>query len=71
MWILSNITKNKPFVLIMLLISVIQIFMIYFGGNLFRTTPLLPKELLTVIILAFSVIPFEMIRRIFYKLRKG
>ncbi len=70
MWILSNIGKNKAFVFIMAFISIIQIIMIYYGGSIFRSTPLLLSELLTVILLAFSVIPFEFIRRIFYKLSK-
>lgn len=68
MWILSNIDKNKPFALIMSFIAVIQIVMIYYGGALFRTVPLLWRELLKVILLAFSVVPFEMLRRIFYNL---
>ena len=46
----------------------IQIVMIYYGGALFRTVPLLWRELLKVILLAFSVVPFEMLRRIFYNL---
>ena len=70
MWILSNIKRNKPFALIMLFISVIQILMIYFGGELFRTVPLTAAELLKVVLLAFTVVPFEIIRRIFFKLRK-
>ncbi len=69
LWILSNISKNKPFILIMLLISVIQIFMIFFGGRLFRCVPLVFGELSFVILLAATVIPFEMIRRLFYKLK--
>ena len=68
MWILSDIGKNKPFGLIMIFISVIQILMIYFGGAVFRTVPLTAGELLCVIALAFTVIPFEIFRRIFYKL---
>ena len=64
----SNIGKNKPFIVIMLLISVLQILMIYFGGSVFRTAPLTLKELLRVIFLSFSVVPFEFIRRIFFKL---
>ena len=70
MWILSNIRKNKPFVFIMIFISVIQILMIYYGGSIFRTVPLTAGSLLCVILLAASVVPFEMIRRIFYKLRR-
>jgi magnesium-transporting ATPase (P-type) len=69
LWLFSNISKNKPFVLILLLISVIQIFMIYFGGPLFRCVPLLPKELSFVILLSMTVVPFEMIRRLVYKLK--
>ncbi len=68
MWILSNITKNKPFTFIMLLISVIQIVMIYFGGAVFRTVPLSYSEVIYVVLIAFTVVPFEFIRRIFYKL---
>ena len=67
-FILSNIRKNKLFLFIMALIAVIQIIMIYFGGTAFRTAPLLLKELIYVILIAFSVIPFEVIRRLLYKI---
>ena len=69
LWLMSNISKNKPFVIIMVLISLIQIFMIYFGGALFRCVPLMPQELSFVILLSMTVIPFEMIRRLIYKLK--
>ena len=69
LWLLSNIHKNKPFILIMLLISIIQIGMIYFGGEIFRCVPLDLRELCFAISLALTVIPFEMIRRLFYKLK--
>lgn len=69
LWILSNIGKNKPFILIMLLISTIQICMIYFGGAVFRCVPLLLPELSFVILLASTVIPFDMMRRLVYKLK--
>ena len=69
LWLFSNISKNKPFLIIMLLISVIQVCMIYFGGSLFRCVPLLPKELSFVILLSLTVVPFDMIRRLFYKLK--
>ena len=67
-FIFSNIRKNKLFLFIMLLISLIQILMIYFGGAAFRTAPLTLRELISVILIAFSVIPFEVIRRILYKI---
>ena len=69
LWLLSNISKNKPFIFIMLLISVIQILLIYFGGEIFRCVPLQSNELSFVILLAMTVIPFEMIRRLLYKLK--
>ncbi len=69
LWLFSNISKNKPFVSIMLIISIIQIFMIYYGGTLFRCTALLIHELSFVLLLSLTVIPFEMMRRLFYKLK--
>lgn len=69
MWILSNISKNKPFTLIMLFISVIQLVMIYFGGSVFRTAPLTAGEIIKVVLIASTVIPFEIIRRVAYKLK--
>ncbi|MBP3582620.1 MAG: cation transporting ATPase C-terminal domain-containing protein, partial [Clostridia bacterium] len=66
---LSHLDKNKPFILIMLLISAIQIAMIYFGGSVFRCVPLTFKELFFVLTLAFTVIPFDTVRRIVKKLK--
>lgn len=66
--VFANIEKNKAFIFIMLLISVIQIFMIYYGGALFRAMPLLAGELLRVVLLAALVLPFEMLRRILFKI---
>lgn len=68
MWILSNISGNRPFIIIMLLISVIQILMIFFGGALFRTTPISFSEIGKVVLLAFTLVPFDGICRIFKKL---
>ena len=67
MWVLSNISKNKPFIFIMLLISVIQLFIIYRGGELFRSSPLAQSEISMVILLALSIIPFDTARRILSK----
>ena len=68
LWIFSDIGKNRPFVFIMLLISVIQIFMIYFGGELFRCTPLGAGELLFAIALSLITLPIEFIRRLIARL---
>ena len=68
MSLFSNIAKNKPFIIIMLLISVIQILMIYFGSELFRCVPLTFRELLNVILIASTVVPFDITRKIIKKL---
>ena len=68
-WLFSEIGKNKLFVFIMLLIAVIQIIMIYMGGELFRATPLRIGELVSVVILAFTIIPFDMLLRVLRKLK--
>ena len=67
--ILSNIGKNKPFVFILLFIAAIQIVIIYFGGELFRSVPLSIKELFLIIETAFSVLIFDIIRRLFVKFK--
>ena len=66
--LLSNIGKNKPFIVILSLIALIQVFMIYFGGDVFRCVALSPRELLNVILIASTVVPFDSLRRIIKKL---
>lgn len=65
--IFNGITQNPAFVTIMILILVIQISFIYFGGALLRTVPLLPGEILFAFLLAFSAVPFELIRKIIWR----
>ncbi len=69
LWIFSGLGKNKPFVVIMLFIAFIQVLMIYFGGAVFRTVPLTAREFLPVILLSASVVLFDFVRRIAYKLK--
>lgn len=61
--LMAHIWKNKGFLMVMLFVTLIQIFIIYFGGAIFRTTGLRYSELQFVIILAFSVIPVDFIRK--------
>ena len=65
--ILANITKNKIFLLIIILITIIQIIMIYYGGNIFRTSGLNINELLIMISISLTVIPIDFLRKIFIK----
>ena len=69
LWIFSNLWKNKAFIFIMLLISAVQLVMIYFGGAVFRCVPLTAGELWIAVLLAISVIPFDIIRRVVVKLK--
>ncbi len=68
LYLLSNIGGNKGFIAIMGAIITVQILMIYFGGQIFRCTALSFRELLNTVLLAFSVIPFDIMRRFFKKL---
>lgn len=69
MWIFSGIGKNKLFILIMSFIAAVQVLMIYYGGAVFRTVPLTLSEFVPVILLSASVVVFDFLRRIAYKLK--
>ena len=65
--IFSNILKNKVFLFIISFIIIIQIYLIYFGGNIFRTYGLEAHEFFLVIIIALSVWPIDIIRKLLLK----
>lgn len=65
--IFANITKNKVFLIIFSFISIVQIYLIYHGGDIFRTYGLTFNELIFVIILASSVIPVDLLRKYILK----
>ncbi len=65
--ILFNINKNIIFILVMLFIIIVQIIMIYYGGNVFRTNGLSLVQLIVTILYASLVIPLDMIRKILLK----
>ncbi|MGN1207732.1 MAG: HAD-IC family P-type ATPase, partial [Eubacteriales bacterium] len=66
----SAIGRNRPFLVIMFFISCVQMVMIYFGGEVFRTTPVRAGDLALVILMSLTVIPADFIRRGFYRLRR-
>lgn len=66
--LLAGITQNRPFTLIMLMISVIQIGFVYLGGSVLRTVPLYAHELKTALVTALAVFPAELARKLFWKL---
>ena len=67
--ILADLNKNKAFLVVILFIIVVQLYLIYYGGNLFRTFGLTLNEIQLTIILAISVIPIDWIRKIIVKKR--
>ncbi len=68
--ILGNINKNKVFIGIILFITTIQIILLYYGGNLFRTYGLTIKEFTCMFLLSITVLPVDFIRKVYLK-RKG
>lgn len=68
--LLANIRKNKVFMGIMIFIIVVQVILIYYGGNLFRTVGLTFQEFQIMILIAATVIPVDFLRK-FYLRSKG
>ena len=66
--IFANIGKNKSFLAIMLMISIMQMAFIYFGGDTFRTVPLYLSDLVKVILISFSVVIFDFVRKVVFKM---
>ena len=67
---LGNISKNKVFLLIFLFITTVQIILIYYGGEVFRTTGLSIYEFEFMIFVSFLLIPFDIIRKIVLKRKR-
>ncbi|MBR3660846.1 MAG: calcium-translocating P-type ATPase, PMCA-type [Bacilli bacterium] len=65
--IFANLKKNKVFLGIIIFIIIVQIYLIYFGGELFRTYGLEFNELIIIILIALSVWPVDIIRKIIIK----
>ena len=62
--LLSGLSKNKAFVLIMLGVAAVQLMIIYFGGSLFRTVQLNVRELSTAGLLSLTVFPVDFLYKI-------
>jgi len=70
---LSGLSKNKSFIFIMSAVACVQLLMIYFGGNVFRTAPLGAKQLFILLELSLLSVVLEFVRRVFCRLlrKKG
>lgn len=67
----SHLLENKVFVLIIGIILIIQIYLIYHGGTLFRTAGLTLNEFIYMILLASTVIPVDFIRKLYLRYKKN
>lgn len=63
--ILSHLSENRSFCVIMAAVFAFQLFLMYCGGSTFRCTPLTPDELLFVLLLSSLVIPADLLRKLF------
>jgi magnesium-transporting ATPase (P-type) len=66
--IMRGLYKNKAFLPIMAGVMLVQIAFIYFGGEALRAMPLKFGDLIDIILVAFTVIIFDTVRKIFVRL---
>ena len=67
--IFSNIFKNKAFLIVILFIVMIQIYLIYYGGEVFRTVGLSLYEFNMMILISMTVILVDFFRKVLLRLR--
>lgn len=67
--ILADIKKNPVFLGIIIFIASIQVIIIYFGGNVFRTYGLEVNEFISLIFIALTVIPVDWLRKYILKIK--
>jgi len=60
----ANLKKNRSFMGITALVMTVQLLMVFFGGTVFRTTPLSFSILLGLFAMSFAVIPLDVIRKV-------
>ncbi len=65
--IFANLSKNKVFIVIISFILIVQVYLIYHGGDLFRTYGLKASEFFLVLLLALTVFPVDFIRKIYLR----
>ncbi len=68
--LLAHISKNKVFLVVILFILMVQIYLIYYGGDMFRTYGLTLFEFEVMVILAALVIPVDWLRKLVLR-KKG
>ena len=67
--LLAHLFENKVFLLIIGFITIVQILLLYFGGNIFRTADLTLVEFVIMLLFSFTVIPIDFIRKMLLRKR--
>ena len=65
----AGLSKNRPFLVIMAVVLLVQIAFVYLGGSVLRTMPLTLRELALAAALAASVLPAELLRKLIWRAR--
>ena len=66
----AHLFKNKVFIVIISFIAIVQVLLIYFGGDVFRTAGLSLKEFQIMFLFSLTVIPVDWVRKIILR-KKG
>lgn len=59
--------RNRSFLTVMTACGLVQVALLYIGGSLFRTQPMEVQQLARVLLLAASVIPADLLRKLLLK----
>lgn len=62
----SHLGENPAFILIMSLTAAVQLLIVYFGGSIFRTEALSVQDLVCALLLAFLVVPIDLMRKLIF-----
>ena len=65
--IFAHLLKNKMFMLVISFIIIVQVILMYYGGTMFRTIPLSIREFAIMLVISFTVVPVDVIRKIIFK----
>ena len=66
--LLAGLSRNRAFCLIMAAVLGVQLLFVYVGGAVLRTAPLTPRELGVTFLLALTVFPAELLRKLHRRL---
>ena len=66
----AHLTENRAFSLIMPAMTVMQLLIVWFGGEVFRCVPLSPADLGRCACLALIVVPLDTIRKCVLRIRR-